>query len=576
MKRKLGLFTAAALSASMVLTSAAPALAAEPVTEAAEEAGEAAGEEAGGTEDLPLSEELPGEDGGLGALEQFAGKAVKVQSEVEFGDLFRQLMSQAAEGEDMSWLQKVTMDESVAVGEDKSIDAAINYGLNDTPLYDVQASFDASDLTLYLCIPQLKEEPFALNIGDLIQKMMEESGDDIQNTMDTLDISEEDLQRMAEEAEELFGSISEEEIDAFAERYAEPVQNAFTITDAGSGQITAGDLSADASLATIAVQPQDMDTMVQTCAANLRDDELILKVVGSDLAADLVSTIGSAEDPSSAAITGEQLVAAYQQFFDQNKDSLTGLPGFSVTYGEDEQGNAHSLTFKILYSGVEMPVFTYAGINDGTKNAYEFNLGEMIASAILSSDSTSGQETQPAGKTGLLLEGNVSGGKLNETATVQVSGQAAFAMQFADWDVEKFKNDQLDGNIETTIEGMSIRLAFESAAPDTQAISVLLNEEQLLTATMAQSEIDPSEVSKIDKASAVEIHSNEDMSAYLEDADPTKLVDGLKTAGVPQEIIDEILSDTEDGAAGETGSTEGLIEPDADTADSEAAEDNVA
>lgn len=556
MKGKRRVLMAAALSASLTFTAAVPGFAAE-----SEAPADAAG-----------SIELPGNLAeGAGELEQALGQAEAgtegVTAKIEFSEAMQQLLSQSADGQDMSWLGSVTADVVATTGEDGSMDANVRYSLNDTPVLDGLFAYDAADSTIYFQFPQIKDQPFSMNLNDLFRQMTEQGQGSVEQGMEEamgqLNLSPEDVQRLQSEATELFGSITSDEVSGFIGRYADTISSGVTVEDAGTAPVTAGSMSTDAALTTVSVQPEAMDQILQTSMTTLHDDELIVKIVGSDFAADLVNLLGSSTTNSGSAgnpVTGADLVAAYQQFLEENKDKVAGMPGFSLTYGTGPNGSLTYVELKLLFSGAEFEIFSCSAINDGTQNAFEFDLGQMIVQALSSSSDSSDGQSQPAvtGKTGLLAEGSVSGGKLNETVTIRYNDQAVFAVQLADWDVEKFSQGSLDGNIAASIDGTDVRLAFESAAPDAQSMSFLVNEQALFTVTAQERAADPSEVQPIDKASAAPIRSEEDLEAFLSDADPSQLLQALQDAGVPQELLDD--------AASEEGEADPAAEPADDAA----------
>ncbi len=148
-----------------------------------------------------------------------------------------------------------------------------------------------------------------------------------------------------------------------------------------------------------------MDKIVKDSVGTLREDPLVLKILGSDFAADLASMAvksGADKAPDAGAdstgdVTGSQLVGMYQSALDSAKDNLSGLPGFSVSVGNNAEGKFTSMDLKVLYSGVEIPVCTFVTITDGTKNATELDLGEMIASSLLGAASGEGQSNVERG-----------------------------------------------------------------------------------------------------------------------------------------------------------------------------------
>lgn len=368
-------------------------------------------------------------------------------------------------------------------------------------------------------------------------------------------IPSEDVTRLQEEAAELFGSISSEEWSDFVGRYAGTVMTGIKTEQEGESQVTAGSLSDTVTRTTVSIQPDAMDKIVRDSVGTLREDPLVLKILGSDFAADLVSmavksgadkTLDTGAD-STGSVTGSQLVGMYQSALDSVKDNLSGLPGFSLSIGNNAEGKFTSLDLKVLYSGVEIPVFTFATITDGTKNATELDLGELVASSLLGAASgedqsnaeteADAQDTASSGKTGLLMEGTTDGGKLNETITIQAAGTPYATVTVSDWDIEGMKSGKFAGSVMAQLGGESVGLDFAQSDAEGQSVSLLVNGEMFVKVTGSIRTADPSSVQKLDTTGAVELKSSDDLEKYLADADPSGLLEKLQAAGVPQELL---------------------------------------
>ena len=543
MKKQIRLLTAAALCANLAFAGAAPGFAAEAAAPAAE------------TESaLQAGQELAGE------VLNAANEAWKFSGTMEFGDGLLSLMS--SDGTDVSWLKSAGVEGVVAGGGDGTADANETISLNGTAVCDVQAKYDAESGRLYFSCPDLKKGPASVDLNKIFSGMKSEFQSGFGSGLET-GIPSEDMTRLQKEAAELFGSISSDEWTDFIGRYAGTVMAGVKTEQEGESQVTAGSLSDTVTRTTVSIQPDAMDKIVKDSVGTLREDPLVLKILGSDFAADLVSmAVKSGSDKTSDAgtdstgsVTGSQLVEMYQSALDSAKDNLSGLPGFSVSVGNNAEGKFTSMDLKVLYSGVEIPVCTFVTITDGTKNATELDLGEMIASSLLGAASgegqsdveteTGAQDTASSGKTGLLMEGTTDGGKLNETMTIQAAGTPYATVTVSDWDIKGMKSGKFAGSVLAQLGGESVGLDFAQSDAEGQSVSLLVNGEMFVKVTGSVGTADPSSVQKLDTTGAVELKSSDDFEKYLADADPSGLREKLQAAGVPQELLG---SETEQAA----------------------------
>ena len=547
MRKQIRVLTAAVLCANLAFAGAAPGFASE-----------AAAPEAETESALLAGQELAGK-----ALDA-ANEAWKFSGTMEFGDGLLSLMS--SDGTDVSWLKSAGVDGVVAGSGDGTADANETVSLNGTALCDVQTKFDAKSGKLYFSFPDLKKAPASVDLNKIFSSMKSDFHAGVGSEIGA-GIPSEDVTRLQEEAAELFGSISSEEWSDFVGRYAGTVMTGIKTEQEGESQVTAGSLSDTVTRTTVSIQPDAMDKIVRDSVGTLREDPLVLKILGSDFAADLVSmavksgadkTLDTGAD-STGSVTGSQLVGMYQSALDSVKDNLSGLPGFSLSIGNNAEGKFTSLDLKVLYSGVEIPVFTFATITDGTKNATELDLGELVASSLLGAASgedqsnaeteADAQDTASSGKTGLLMEGTTDGGKLNETITIQAAGTPYVTATVSDWDIEGMKSGKLMGSVSAQLGGESVGLDFAYSDAEGQSVSLLVNGEMFVKLTGSVSTADPSSVQKLDTTGAVELKSSDDFEKYLADADPSALLEKLHAAGVPQELLGAELEQTEGAAA---------------------------
>ena len=519
MRKQIRVLTAATLCANLAFAGAAPGFAAEAAAPAAE------------TESaLQAGQELAGE------VLDAANEAWKFSGTMEFGDGLLSLMS--SDGTDVSWLKSAGVDGVVAGGGDGTADANETITLNGTAVCDVQAKYDAESGRLYFSCPGLKKVPASVDLNEIFSGMKSEFESGFGSGLET-GIPSEDMTRLQKEAAELFGSIRSDEWTDFIGRYAGTVMTGITTEQGGESQVMAGSLSDTVTSTTVSIQPDAMDRIVKDSVGTLREDPLVLKILGSDFAADLASMAvksGADKAPDAGAdstgdVTGSQLVGMYQSALDSAKDNLSGLPGFSVSIGNNAEGKFTSMDLKVLYSGVEIPVCTFVTIASSLLGA---------ASGEGQSDvetETGAQDTASSGKTGLLMEGTTDGGKLNETMTIQAAGTPYATVTVSDWDIKGMKSGKFAGSVLAQLGGESVGLDFAQSDAEGQSVSLLVNGEMFVKVTGSVGTADPSSVQKLDTTGAVELKSSDDFEKYLADADPSGLREKLQAAGVPQELL---------------------------------------
>lgn len=547
MRKGFRILTAAVLSADLALTAALPLWAADTQSKSAPQSGE--------TEIASLFGGIESSNAGdiAGKVKDQLGKATAGTIKVQLGDLFYQLLESSGEsdGTDMSWLKSVSLD-GTCVGSDEGYDASGTVSVNDSPFYDVQVSFDPQQGLLYMNVPEIKDQPFYYNISEMMNEAMAQDSGDGSTVGQQFSQSAELFSRLAEEGQEAFGSVTDQEWNDFFTRYGNLIAAGITAGQQSQTTITAGSLQTDASLQSVSIQPQDMDKILQSGAAELAQDPVVAKILSSDFVTDILTLAQSSGSGTtgeqSLPATGEELLAEFQQFITENLSQIQGAPGFTFTYGTDADGKLVSLQLDLIYSGAQMTLFTANMINNGNQNAYDFQLGEFLATVLAQSTDTSAdgstEETSaaPAGPTGLLLEGTTASGILNETITLQNAGQTIFTADIKDWDINKMKQGSVNGSVTVDVQGTPFTVQFSSEANNNQTIDLLVSDSLLAGVTIEAHDGNPADVKKLDRAGAVQFKSEEDMENYLQDIDVDQLRDSLKekmtAAGFPQEIID--------------------------------------
>lgn len=385
--------------------------------------------------------------------------AYKGSFKLEFGQAMLDAMSASSDtGEDFSWLKSAGGDGVLSVDENGGIQFSGESLLNDSHLMDALGTFDDQTGILYLQMPELSDKPIALNLQDMFSSAQDSDitdPDDIAGALQDglsarLGITADDQARLAQEAQDLAASIDSQEVTDFLGRYAGTIASNMSVTQESGATASAGSLSEDVTNTKISIDSDQMDAILTACASSLKDDEFILKLLGSDFCVDLINLMGEAYASSQSGQNGvdgqtsgdasaawtemsaDDIISVYQQLTG-SLTAVSGMPGFTLTLGIGADGALKNLSFHILYQGMDISIFTMTMLKQGDRNAFEFKLGEMIAQAFASSDESGNASGDGTGTTGLSAEGTNAGGLLNETVTLLCNDQTLCEIDLVDW-----------------------------------------------------------------------------------------------------------------------------------------------
>lgn len=540
MKKKGRAFLGIALSAEMAVSAAMPLHAsAAAETEASSEGLVAAAAEGGEV----LSEKI--------------AKGHESSLEIQAEEPLQEAISSAAKGMDMSWLKTVTLSGASAGNEDGGIDASGVFSANGEELYHGLISIDADDRKIYLVCPEFRKTPAVVDLDRLIGDAREEAGLPDEKTEEKKGSSEKDFKadytRLLGEGKDFISSVSMDEWTAFPERYRDAFLDNAEFTDHENVAVTAGALSEDIDTRTATVSQDGAAALLSSSMETLESDPLILKVLKSDFASDLVNTILS-ETGSDMTVDADFLTEGYGKLLNTlEKEDFSNVPGFTVTYGMDSEGRLAEVDLGVLYSGASVGVFSLKMLRRETHRAVEFNLGALITSFL--AGKTGGD---PNGATGFLLEADSQGDLANDSLTVTVAGQELGSVTCTDIDLAQLRQGALIGTASLQIGDLAFEAVFEHPEEGTEIITGKYNDTVYLTATARADESDHVKVDEIRRKKAMEVYDQSTWDEYIKDASLTKMIRRLSKAGVPDSIVEALTS----GEAATESSRENTVEKD--------------
>ena len=536
MKHRRRLFWAYALAAVIALSFVLPAaIASQPDSESHPGAstesteGSAAGNE---TETEALSQ----------VIGQILSRGYDLSLDVSFEEPMREAISSAAKGFDMSWAKEAAFTGTSSGNDDGGIDASGTLSLNGTDLYDGSISVDVNDQIVYLVCPQFRKTPFAVDLKKLASAAQGAAQTAGKSTAGKKAVKaagnfKASYMKLLQEGTDLVKGIQPEELTAFSKRYADVfAQNAEQV-DHEKVTVTAGALSEAISTHTITVDQDAMSKILSASRDALADDSLVRKILKSDFAVDAANTIVTAVK-SDGLFDQETLYKGYQGLLKKADEGvLSKVPGFSLTYGMDGEGRLASLDLNLLYSGVEVNLFTLKMLVHDTHAAIQFDLGTLVSA--LAASKFGGDAN---GETGILLEADTEENQFNGTASLTVAGQLLGQLEAKNFAIDDAGHGKLNGSLSLTAGEAVFEAVFSSEMAGEVKVTGRYNGTDYLTVTASAAATDHAKVKKINRKKAMEVYDQSTWDAYIKDARLTKMIRKLASGGVPDSIVDTLTS----------------------------------
>ena len=326
-------------------------------------------------------------------------------------------------GTDMSWLDTCSIGcVPLADGE-----GAVNLDLNETELISASFSYDEESQTLYLLCPELRNEAMAIDLQSLFQSTMESSGYSIPD----VSITAEQLSPLMEKAEALIASISEEELSAFASRYAGVLMTSFEMGSESNVPVTAADQTENITVTTLRVSSEKLGPTLNTLLETLSGDELVKKVLTSDLADSICSLLDSSSEAGTVYQLAQSGLATLKSLVSSSQSSF---PGLYLSYGSGAAGDFRKFSLGFEISESKSDFFELINLSSGSDIVFELNAGSLPAS-LLGLDSSQ--------KTGLSVTGTMDGDIFKGKIDLIAGGASLFSLIFGESNLEILSYGQL-------------------------------------------------------------------------------------------------------------------------------------
>lgn len=439
---------------------------------------------------------------------------------IVFEDAYRDMLS--SEGMDASWLQSAQIDVAAA-DENDVTDVNILLTLNETQLYHINLNVDLANMTVSAQCPELKTQPLTIDLS-AVTPDLEVSG---------MSLSKEEIEELIGQLMEFVASVPVETWQEELFKYSGIVMSRLQ-QSTGTTTVTLGDVSVEASTMTFGFDSTAVAEAIPEFLTAVTEDEVIKSLFESEFMDTLAGVIIRSQGGDPTGVTGEVLYEGIASSLSEMAvtGDFSSIPGAQVTIGMDPEGIPCLAELDLLMSGMTVEVCKGVLLTDGNTHAFQVEPGAMITSSLGLSE----EET-----TALQGTGGIEDGILHEDIQLLVNGEPLFALYLSDFDLAALQEGELTGTATVRFGEYEFSIDYFTTDDGWNAMTFGLNGEPLFTEYISVSTGDVT-VEKMDTSDAFPVMDEDSLDAYLADADLMGFIQKLTEAGVPQELIDAMLS----------------------------------
>ncbi len=462
------------------------------------------------------------------SVSELSDGAYESASVFTFGDGFYNLYNES--GVDFTWLENAYYSWK-SVPADNRTDAELAAGLNDTDLVHVSLSADTQNGVLYVYIPELFEQPAAINFTELLmnalssaeqtEESQEESYDDTNSIIMQMIFGY--ISELAGEAQELIASIPAETWQQEIMNYMMPVMNSIE-QSADTGSMTVGDLEAQVQIQTFSISSEKMGELLSTIMTTLSQDPVLETLLTSDFVTNVLG-LSSLFTSEPVTVTGEEILGQIRSFLDQAAaQDFSGMPGVSLSLYSDGEGKAFGVSLDMDMSGEKYNLCSLYAIFDGQQNAIQFSPSQTFM-AMCGLDSSN--------KVDVIANGTTENNLLNEEIDIIRNDTYAVIVTLEDIDLQALQENKMIGTVGIEAEGVTASITYGVAEDGSQVLDYMFNGELFYNLVTYSGAAENTELEAIDYSSAAPITTVSELIDYVSTADLQNILDLLAEAGVP-------------------------------------------
>ena len=470
---------------------------------------------------------------------------MKSDMSLKFEDTGRSLLGIFAPF-DVSWLDDITLSNDISFTDGKE-GLLMKVLLNGSEICTLEYYLDSDTQDIYMRVPEISDKYIKTNLKEAAEQQAANIESDIEElTPDSTDTDiptdnfasaySDSLGLSVSMMSDLAASVPEASVvETLLDKYGSMLFDNVTEGESTQETLTTGGVSQDCTVYEGQVSTEEM---IKTMTA-------ILEELKSD--SDIEDIFNTWTDKLSA---DEDLYENFTKTVEDGLDSMKNTEidesddsHFSTRIWVDETGRIAGREIEINDGDTIIPVLTW----QMTKNGSDF--GYLL--------STEADGTNTYSLSG---SGQIESDKLNGTYELSQNDKVAAVIEVKDYDTASAKEGYLNGNYTLTfpadtsedeetsslaaLQDIAFVLDLNSAKDSgSGSLSVVTSGSTIGTFSVTSGAGDGVEIPDLTTlGDAYNVTNDDDMSAYSETIDTATIMDNLSKAGVPEEVITDILN----------------------------------
>lgn len=435
---------------------------------------------------------------------------VSTEMTVQVGEGLAGMLTQSY-GMDLSWLESVGI-VAESNGNEEVYSTNLALKVKDQTIVTGNVILDMNAERIYMKSQELKDTYLALDLA----KLMEESGADIEQTRAAIQKTEEVREALPEK----------EELEKLINKYASIAVSCITKVEKKKDILYANGVTAECTLLVATVDGETYKSMIKAVCAAIPQDEELKAVV--------LEVLSLQEDVDAEAAYEEFLLSVAEAAASVDEQEMEGEVELSVWI--NRKGEIYGRSVELI-SDYSTYSFSYAFPRDGAKIGMEVKMVtdtesvSLVGSAGLVDGKLTGTARLKRGE-GELLVFTLENAEISGKKVVSGAVKIALADVWA---------DSLAGQVPFDLKTTAIRVDFTAKEKESGLGLSLLMEEQLFAGVHVSGKTAKGEAVALPAEGEYVLADEEAaIEEYATNISLEKILENLKNAGMPQELLDMI------------------------------------
>lgn len=450
---------------------------------------------------------------------------------------------------DFSWADNLTLSTNASFKDGKE-GILMKVLLNDNQICTVEYYLDPETNDIYLKIPELSDKYLKMNMNDITDaetSAVEDATSDISGgitaSSDFMSGYTAGLNASVSLLSNISASMPEASVvEELLNKYGSLIFDNVTEGESSQDTLTVGDVSADCTVYEGHITEENAIKMATDILNEAKSDKELEGIL---------------ENWAQLLPDSQDLYDQFLKAIDSGLNSLTDVDTsdtdsyISTRIWVDENGDIAGRELSLHENDTDTPVLTWQ------MPKADSNFGYLL--------SISGDDSTYA----LSGSGQIDGDKLNGTYVFTEDSSPVANIEVKDYDTASIKEGYLNGNYtislvgeedssDSTLQNFSLIMDIASAK-DSRSVSLSVTSGGSALGTLsitsgAGDSVDIPDLTSV--KDAYDVYDSDAMNTYAATIDFTSLMSNLSAAGVPEELINSLLSDETEGGDSEDVSVE--------------------